>query len=195
MEDCPENPTELFRGWLDHALKESQDANAMVVSTVSSSGRPSSRVVLVRGVTERGVEFFTNYESRKGQQMESNKGVAVNFFWPWLERQVRIEGLVEKLSAEESDAYFASRPRSSQIGAWASDQSKALDSRETLKLKEQGLTKQFEDKAVPRPEHWGGYLIVADYFEFWQGRPSRLHDRVSYTIDDDGSWQRSRLNP
>ncbi len=195
IEECPAHPIELLEAWMQEALKSSQDANAMVLSTVSSSGHPSSRIVLVRQIEERGLSFFTNYNSRKGDEMQANSGVALNFFWPWLERQVRIEGLVNKLTGEESDRYFAGRPRESQLGAWASDQSQELDNRETLEDKLKRVRSEYEGHEVPRPPHWGGYLVTPTRFEFWQGRPSRLHDRVIYSQGTNSDWKLSRLNP
>lgn len=151
-------------------------------------------MVLLRELSERGISFYTNYSSKKGKDILTNPVVAVNFFWPWMERQVRAQGKVEKLSNEESDAYFNSRPRESQIGALASEQSARLVSREQLESKVSELSKAYEGKKIPRPEHWGGYLVRLDYVEFWQGRPSRLHDRITYTKDEK-KWVKARLNP
>lgn len=193
--DCPSNPINLMQAWLSEAVTHSEDGNAMVVSSVSADGMPSSRVVLIRKVEERGLSFFTNYQSQKGREFAQNNKVAVNFFWPWAERQVRVQGIIEKLSAEESQAYFDSRPRESQIGAWASAQSEVLTNRAHLEQQVLALTEKFKDTAIPKPDHWGGYLIKPIYFEFWQGRPSRLHDRIAYKRDAHGPWLMSRLNP
>ncbi len=192
--DCKADPIEMLDDWLKLALEESLDANAMTLTTVNAAGRPSSRVVLIRNLDERGLVFYTNYTSKKGADLEVNPQAAVNFFWPWLERQVRVEGLVEKLSAEESDAYFASRPRASQLGAWASDQSDTMTTRDQLERALEAVEKRFEGKEVPRPPHWGGYLLKPDHFEFWQGRASRLHDRIVYTPLKNG-WEFRRLFP
>lgn len=192
--DCPSNPIDLLNGWLQKALEQSIDANAMVLSTVNENGAPSSRVVLVRRIEDRGLSFFTNYNSHKGREMDNNQQVALNFFWPWLERQVRVEGIVSKLSAQESDEYFASRPKESQIGAWASSQSEAINGRDELEKSLADYTEKFKNSDVPRPEHWGGYLVRPKRIEFWQGRPSRLHDRILYEFEG-GAWHLKRLNP
>jgi pyridoxamine 5'-phosphate oxidase len=192
--DCKADPIEMLDDWLKIALEESQDANAMTLTTVDAASRPSSRVVLIRKLDERGLVFYTNYSSKKGADLEVNPEVAVNFFWPWLERQVRVQGRVEKLPVEESDAYFASRPRESQLGAWASDQSDTMTTRDQLERALKDVEERFKDQEVPRPSHWGGYLIKPHYFEFWQGRASRLHDRIVYTSSD-GAWTFRRLFP
>ncbi|MEZ4722112.1 MAG: pyridoxamine 5'-phosphate oxidase [Flavobacteriales bacterium] len=192
--DCPDQPFELLHKWLEEAHTDSEDANAFVLSTVDASGCPSSRVVLLRELSERGISFFTNYNSKKGRDLLENPNASVNFFWPWMERQVRVQGTVQKLTEEENDAYFNSRPRESQIGAWASQQSDTLSSRSTLENKVLELSKVYEGKPIERPKHWGGFLIRLHYFEFWQGRPSRLHDRISYRKDNQ-EWIKARLNP
>jgi pyridoxamine 5'-phosphate oxidase len=168
---------------------------AMTISTVNSAHRPSSRVVLLRDVSEEGFSFYTNYLSRKGQDIAVNPFAAMNFFWPELERQVRIEGKIVPLEAGASDAYFASRPRGSQIGAWSSPQSEIIESRKVLEDAVENYIQQFDGKDVERPPHWGGYCLIPDYIEFWQGRDSRLHDRICYYQHSDGSWIRSRLAP
>lgn len=168
----------------------------MTLATVGADGRPSARIVLVKGVDERGFVFFTNYESRKGRDLAAHPYAALLFYWIELERQVRIEGRVEKTSAEESDRYFASRPVGSRIGAWASEQSAVIDSRATLEAREKAFSERYGDDP-PRPPHWGGYRVVPDTLEFWQGRPSRLHDRLVYTRDAAAphGWTISRLSP
>jgi pyridoxamine 5'-phosphate oxidase len=193
VEDLKATPHEMLEFWLSE-VEELHDFNAMVVSSVDASGQPHSRVVLLRGVNEDGLKFYTNYSSRKGQELEQNNKVALNFFWPTVERQVRVEGELHKLTDAESDAYFNSRPRESQIGAWVSPQSTAINSSEILNERFREFTDKFEGHPVPRPENWGGYLIRPKYFEFWQGRPNRLHDRLTYQMID-GSWKISRLAP
>jgi pyridoxamine 5'-phosphate oxidase len=193
VEDLKATPHEMLEFWLSE-VEELHDFNAMVVSSVDASGQPHSRVVLLRGVNEEGLKFYTNYSSHKGQELEQNNKVALNFFWPTVERQVRVEGELHKLSDAESDAYFNSRPRESQIGAWVSPQSSTIDSREVLNERFREFTDKFEGHTVPRPAHWGGYIIRPKYFEFWQGRPNRLHDRLTYRLQD-GAWKISRMAP
>jgi pyridoxamine 5'-phosphate oxidase len=193
VEDLKATPHEMLEFWLSE-VEELHDFNAMVVSSVDASGQPHSRVVLLRGVNEEGLKFYTNYSSHKGQELEQNNKVALNFFWPTVERQVRVEGELHKLSDAESDAYFNSRPRESQIGAWVSPQSSTIDSREVLNERFREFTDKFEGHPVPRPAYWGGYIIRPKYFEFWQGRPNRLHDRLAYKLQD-GTWKISRMAP
>jgi pyridoxamine 5'-phosphate oxidase len=188
-------PFEQFSQWMQHALDSGiEEPNAMTLATVGPEGRPSSRIVLIKGYDDRGIVWYTNYESRKGRELADNPHAALQFHWVSLERVVRIEGRVEKVDAEEADAYFDSRPLGSRIGAWASPQSTEIASRATLvaRAAEYGLKFGLNP---PRPEHWGGYRLVPDYFEFWQGRPSRLHDRLCYRHQPDGQWHRARLAP
>ena len=193
VEDLKATPHEMLEFWLSE-VEELHDFNAMVVSSVDASGQPHSRVVLLRGVNEEGLKFYTNYSSHKGQELEQNNKVALNFFWPTVERQVRVEGELHKLSDAESDAYFNSRPRESQIGAWVSPQSSSIESREVLNERFREFTDKFEGHPIPRPAHWGGYIILPKYFEFWQGRPNRLHDRLTYSLIE-GNWSIGRMAP
>ena len=189
------NPVEQFTSWYnEYAKTDAIDPNAMTLSTVNSAGRPVSRIVLLKGITKGGFEFYTNYDSHKGQEMANNHWVCLNFFWPELERQVRIEGKVEKVSAKESDAYFNSRPLGSRIGAWASPQSQVIESRDVLEERLQKYTIELGEN-VTRPPHWGGYRIMPTRIEFWQGRASRLHDRLVYTLQANNEWKIDRLAP
>lgn len=197
IHDVQQNPLNQFQIWMNEALKaDIEEPYAMTLSTADLSGKPSSRIVLLRGVTDLGFVFFTNYESKKGKELQVNPFAALNFFWPDLERQIRIEGVVSKTSSEDSEAYFHSRPKGNRLGAWASDQSRKIESKQALALKANHIEQKFEDtEFVPCPEHWGGYIIQPTYFEFWQGRPSRLHDRICYEQDDSQNWIISRLQP
>ncbi|MBK9399364.1 MAG: pyridoxamine 5'-phosphate oxidase [Bacteroidetes bacterium] len=189
-----ENPLDQFEAWMKEAIAAGVfEPNAVDLSTVND-GRPSSRIVLLKGVDKRGFVFYTNYDSRKGKEMAESPFVSLNFFWTLQARQVRIEGRIEKVSPEESDAYFASRPRDSQIGAWASAQSTVIKSREIIESNIAQLEKQYEGKDIPRPAHWGGYIVLPDRIEFWQGRPNRLHDRFLYE-DSPTGWMVFRLAP
>jgi pyridoxamine 5'-phosphate oxidase len=190
-----DNPIEQYAKWFEEAVgSQVPDPKAMTLSTVNRHGVPSSRVVYTRGLKKNGLVFYTNYNSQKGIELTENPHASINIFWSELERQMRINGVVEKLSEKESDQYFASRPRESQIGAWASDQSAQLADRAELEEKVKYYEKEFEGKEVPRPKNWGGYIFEPYYFEFWQGRPSRLHDRIAYELID-GSWSKKRLSP
>ncbi len=189
------NPIQQFQTWLNAAIHAQViEPNAMTVATIGEEGYPSSRIVLLRGVSDNGLTFFTNYHSEKGHNIERTPKVSLQFFWPDLERQVRITGDISKVSAEESDNYFHSRPRQSQIGAWASNQSEALSGRQELEEREKEFEGKFEGISVPRPPHWGGYIIKPIKVEFWQGRASRLHDRLLYT-QVEGGWKIERLAP
>lgn len=189
------DPIAQFGRWLDEAIAaELPEPTAMSLSTADAEGRPSSRMVLLKGFDTEGFVFFTNYNSRKGRDLAENPHAALNFFWPELERQVRITGRVSKVSAEESDAYFKTRPFTSRVGAWASDQSEVIDSKMVLAARAAKLLVKYAGGNVPRPPHWGGYRIRPDQIEFWQGRPSRLHDRIAYESIDE-VWQITRLSP
>ncbi|MBD1396124.1 pyridoxamine 5'-phosphate oxidase [Pontibacter sp. JH31] len=190
------DPLDQFKVWLNEAIvAQVLEPTALVLSTVSADCRPSARVVLLKEVSADGFVFFTNYESRKGQELAQRPYGSLTFFWAELERQVRIEGSINKVADEVSDTYFHSRPRGSQVGAWASPQSKVIDSREELELADQKYQNDFASlQVVPRPQHWGGYVLKAERIEFWQGRPNRLHDRILFELEG-GNWSRKRLAP
>jgi pyridoxamine 5'-phosphate oxidase len=193
--DIDPDPLVQFRAWLDQALAANlTEPNAMTVATVGADGHPSARMVLLKGV-DTGFIFYTNYESRKGRELAGQPWAALILYWAELERQVRIEGAVETLPPEASDAYFHSRPRGSQLSAAVSPQSQVIPGREVLEARVQELTEQYQDQEIPRPAHWGGYRVVPTTIEFWQGRPSRLHDRLRYQRQLDGTWQIVRLAP
>lgn len=193
--DIKSDPILFFEQWLSEAIEaDSLEPNAMNLATATSDGKPSSRIVLLKQIKTEGFIFFTNYESRKGQQIAANKYCALNFNWNELERQVRIEGVVEKISNEESDAYFEMRPVKSKLGAWASPQSHIIPNREYLEKLVTDFNKKFEGKIISRPKNWGGYIVKPHLIEFWQGRESRLHDRIQYTLIDTG-WEINRLAP
>ena len=191
------SPIEQFKQWMQESI-ESQipEPTAMNLATVNEQGRPTSRIVLLKGIELGGFVFYTNYESRKGKELARNPYACLNFHWVEMERQVRIEGKVEKVPAEVSDKYFHSRPRGSRIGAHVSEQSKAIPGREVLERRYEELVEKYgEEKPVERPSHWGGYVLKPEAVEFWQGRPSRLHDRILYELQADGSWSKKRLSP
>jgi len=194
--DLNSDPIAQFNVWFQQALDaDLLEPNAMTIATATPDGKPTARIVLLKGVDQRGFVFYTNYESQKGQQLIANPYAALVFLWDKLERQIRIEGKVVKLDREESAAYFHSRPKASQLGAWASAQSRVIPNREVLEQKLEDLQTQYKDETVPIPEHWGGFRVVPNRIEFWQGRPSRLHDRLVYDLKDDHSWQIQRLSP
>ncbi len=192
--EAGDDPLELFRRWFDQATAAGQhEPNAMTLATATPDGRPSARIVLLKIADERGLAFFTNYDSRKGRELANNPVAALVFYWPACERQVRVEGKVELVSEAESDEYFATRPVNSRLGAWASEQSGVIESREELERRHRELMDRFGEQ-VPRPPHWGGYRVVPAEWEFWQGRPSRLHDRIRFRKAA-GRWVRERLSP
>ena len=195
FKNLSENPIHYFMNWFEDALKvNKQEANACVLSTISTDNCPSSRVVLLKDVNESGFTFFTNYQSSKAKDIDANPNVALNFYWPELERQVRITGVAKKIAINDSDTYFESRPRDSQMGAWLSDQSEVIGLDYNFIDTLSSLESKFKDKAVTRPLHWGGYCIMPLKVEFWQGRPSRLHDRLVYEMKN-GKWIYKRLAP
>ncbi len=204
LPDVDADPIHQFERWFQEAMNaEVLEPNAMTLCTIDPDGRPSARIVLIKGIDQRGLTFFTNYLSRKGKALEKHPQASVVFFWPELERQIRIEGRVEKVSAAESDEYFQSRPIKSKLGAWASPQSEVIPNREWLELRQKNLETTFPAESSvepPRPEHWGGYRLLPDRFEFWQGRRSRLHDRLHYQrqgrLDrEPAQWTIERLAP
>lgn len=189
------NPLDQFLNWMQEAITaEVPEPNAMDLCTVSSDGRPSSRIVLLKGIDSRGFLFYTNYKSRKATEIEQGGFACLNFFWQSQSRQVRIEGTLQRVPESESDAYFASRPRESQLGAWVSNQSAVISNRRELEAAYQQLDEKYRGQDVPRPSHWGGYVLQPDRVEFWQGRPNRLHDRFQYLKTESG-WQVFRLSP
>lgn len=193
--EANENPFNQFHQWLQQAVDAKvAEVQAMHLTTVSQDNKPSSRIVYLREFENNQFWFYTNYNSRKAQHLQHNPNASLTFFWPELERQIRIEGTIQKATAEQSDAYFNSRPYESKIGAWASQQSHLLKSREELEKKVEELQKQFTPETIKRPEHWGGYVLTANYYEFWQGRKSRLHDRICYELKNN-KWNISRMFP
>jgi len=189
------DPVLFFSRWFREAeAAQITEINAMTLATVDAQNMPHARIVLLKGLEDRGFVFFTNYDSAKGQEVAANKGVALLFFWKELERQVRIEGIIQKVPADESDAYFHSRPPGSRIGAWASPQSREITHREILDLNYARYEQEFSGIEIPRPPHWGGYIVVPHRMEFWQGRSSRMHDRILFVKNESG-WAKSRLAP
>jgi pyridoxamine-phosphate oxidase len=197
IDDLEANPYHQFHNWFQTAIQENvNEPNAMTLATCTPAGRPSARIVLLKDYGEDGLSFFTNYDSRKGKEISANPHVALVLFWPELYRQIRVEGRVEKLPAEASEAYFQSRPKGSQIGAWSSPQSAEIDNREELLERVDTNEKRFEKQdKLPLPDFWGGYLVKPEAIEFWQGQPSRLHDRFRYTKGEGGKWEIVRLAP
>ncbi len=194
--DADADPMRLFDSWFDAAVRAGiLEPNAMSLATVDAQGRPSVRIVLLKGFDARGLVFYTDYHSRKGRELSANPNAALCFWWPPMERQVRIEGSVASIPPAESDAYFATRPRESQFGAQVSNQSEVIADRAVLERRLQELRSVYQDRAVPRPPHWGGYRLSPRRIEFWQGRPSRLHDRLLYSRGADGAWTCERLSP
>jgi pyridoxamine 5'-phosphate oxidase len=191
-----DDPFALFHRWFADALAaELTDPNAMILATATPDGIPSARAVLLKALDGRGFTFFTNYDSRKGREMAANPRVALVILWHQLERQVRVEGAVEVVTPAESDAYFVNRPLGSRLGAWASPQSAVIPDRAFLERQHAELISKYPDGNVPRPPNWGGYRVIPAVIEFWQGRPSRLHDRLAFARQPDGSWKRERLAP
>lgn len=196
VDSVNENPIEQFETWFKEAYKkEGDEANTMTLSTIGFDGTPEGRIVLLKFYQGDGFTFYTNYNSAKGQQLQSNPNASLTFYWKTLERQVRVKGYVEKVDEIISDDYFESRPRESRIGAWASPQSKEIPNREFLMAKEKKINEHYANEAtIPRPDYWGGYILKPSYIEFWQGRPSRLHDRIVYELIDD-HWKLKRIAP
>lgn len=194
--DVKPDPIAQFGVWWNEAVSSQiEEVNAMTLATASVDGVPAARIVLLKEYDKRGFVFFTNYESFKGKQLAENPRACLVFFWKELERQIRITGLVEKVAAAESDAYFNSRPEGSRLGAWTSPQSQVIENREWLDIEEAKKKEAFSGKEIVRPPHWGGYVVKPVIMEFWQGRPSRLHDRIQYTLDEKGEWLIERLAP
>lgn len=196
-EDLNDSPFVQFKKWFDYAVEQNvAEPNAMTLATVTAEGKPSARVVLLKGFDENGFVFYTNYTSQKGQELQINPNAALVFCWLDLHKQIRIEGRVQKLSPQQSTDYFHSRPKGSQIGAWVSPQSEVIENRDILEENMAALKEKYADEEkLPRPEHWGGFLVKATMIEFWQGRTSRLHDRLRYTLGDEGEWIIERLAP
>ncbi len=194
--DVQTNAIDQFKVWWQEAVNSNLDeVNAMTLATASADGVPCARIVLLKGFDNNGFVFFTNYESYKGKQLEENPRASLVFFWRELQRQVVITGLVEKVSAEESEEYFNSRPEKSRIGAWTSPQSAVIENREWLEEREKEMTKKYTGQQIPKPSYWGGYRVKPVSIEFWQGRPSRLHDRLQYILEADGKWKIQRVAP
>jgi len=196
-ENCLRNPIEMFQKWFQNADQSGiiDEANAMTISTIGLDGFPKSRVVLLKKYTQEGFIFYTNYNSEKAIAISKNNRVCISFFWPGLEQQIIIKGNTEKIDENQSDDYFDSRPVGSKLGAWASNQSEAVKSRKELDLNLKAIEKEFKNKEITRPKHWGGFIIKPISIEFWQGRPNRMHDRIRYTLEEDFSWKIERLAP
>ena len=194
--DAASDPIVQFRRWFDEALEaDLHEPNAMTLATATPDGKPSARIVLLKGFDERGFVFYTNYGGRKARELEQNPNCSLTFYWGELERQVRIEGRAARVTGEESDTYFASRPRGSQLGAWASEQSRPVESRTELEERLKELEEEYEGREIPRPPFWGGYRVEPESIEFWQGRENRLHDRILYSSLGGGGWEIQRLQP
>ena len=190
------DPMLFFQKWFDEAhAAQISEVNAMTLATIGADNRPHARIVLLKGIEHNGFTFFTNYHSAKGRDIAAHNQVALLFFWKELERQVRIEGVITQLPAEESDAYFNSRPEGSRLGAWASPQSEVIATRGAIEENYEKYAAQFKGAAIPRPAHWGGYSVIPQQVEFWQGRSSRMHDRILFSLDASGNWEKSRLAP
>ena len=195
-DDVDANPIKQFEKWFQQALASGiEEPNAMTLATSTTDGKPSARIVLLKGIKDNGFVFFTNYESKKGKQIHDNPFAGIVFFWKELERQVTIQGEIKKVSEQESDEYFASRPVESRIGAWSSPQSEVIENREVLEKNVIYFTNKYQSQNIPRPPHWGGYILIPTLIEFWQGGAGRLHDRLQYTIDTTNSWIIKRLAP
>ena len=195
--NCPENPLELFQKWFLNADASNtvEETNAVSLSTIGKDGYPKSRIVLLKKYNEEGFIFYTNYNSEKGKAIQENNQVCLSFFWPSLEQQIIIKGKAEKLSQKSSDGYFESRPTGSKLGAWASNQSTVVKSRDILENNLKKFEEKFKGKEITRPPHWGGFMVKPKAIEFWQGRPNRMHDRILYSLKEDLSWEIERLEP
>ena len=194
--DVDADPVKQFQHWWNEALQSNvEEPNAMTLATSTPSGKPSARIVLLKEIKDNGFVYFSNYDSRKGKEINDNPFVSLVFFWKELERQIRIEGEAEKISSAESDEYFLSRPLESRIGAWCSPQSKVIKNREVLEKNVHDYAQKFLSQNIPRPPNWGGYIVKPNLVEFWQGRPGRLHDRIRYTINEKAAWKIERLAP
>jgi pyridoxamine 5'-phosphate oxidase len=195
--NCPENPLELFQKWFLNADASNtvEETNAVSLSTIGKDGYPKSRIVLLKKYNEEGFIFYTNYNSEKGKAIQENNQVCLSFFWPSLEQQIIIKGKAEKLSQKSSDGYFESRPTGSKLGAWASNQSTVVKSRDILENNLKKFEEKFKGKEITRPPYWGGFMVKPKAIEFWQGRPNRMHDRILYSLKEDLSWEIERLEP